>query len=41
MNMNDNSLFLTKIEYYYNLQTNLTSCIDNIIELVVNYFKEF
>jgi len=31
MNMTDNSLFLMKIEHYYNLRTLLTPFIGNVI----------
>ena len=38
--MNDNSLFLMKIEHRYNLQTNLTPCISNITELAVTVLQK-
>jgi len=37
MNMTDKNLFLMKIEQQYNLQTKLTPCINNIIELAVTH----
>jgi len=33
--MTDNNLFLMKIEHHYNLQTKLTPCTNDIIELAV------
>ena len=37
MNVTDHNLFLMKIEHHYNVQTKLTPCINNIIELAVTY----
>ena len=37
MNVTDNNLCLMKIDYRYNLQTKLATCINNVIELAVTY----